>query len=71
MTATIITGKITIQKWMVVDGKEDAIHCWLDETGFHSQRFSSRLTGLLTHKVETILWADIISKAEGQLPLPL
>lgn len=56
--------------WSVQDGA-DTVKCWLDDNGFHSQRFSPSSDGKRTieHKVETVKWFEIISKSEGQLTL--
>jgi hypothetical protein len=70
MNATLEILKPNTQKWIVIDG-DDAVHCWLDEDGFHSKRYSSRQMGMVVHKVETLEWSKLIEKSEGQLPLPL
>ena len=57
------------EKWIVTDG-DDFIHCWLDESGFHSQRFSAKANGgFMPHGVETTEWHKMIERAEGQLSL--
>ncbi len=56
-------------RWQVVDGK-DLVVIWLDADGFHSQRVCD-FNGVnpIGHNPTTILHADLIMAAEGQIPL--